>query len=153
MSFRYNVEAKMSVIKVGIGVIVFRGRQVLLGKRKNAHGENTWGFPGGHLEWWEEPEDCAIRETKEEVGIEIAKVARGPWSNDIFLSSNKHYITLFMLAKYKYGTPCVLEPEKCSTWQWFEWKKLPDPLFLPIQNLVSCPHARQIIDVYLDSIG
>lgn len=139
----------MNIVRVGVGVIVFQGEKVLLGKRKNAHGENTWGFPGGHLEFQEEPEACAIRETREEAGIEIAEVTRGPWSNDIFSPSDKHYITLFMLAKHKYGVPRILEPQKCSAWKWFTWNKLPDPLFLPIKNLMLSSHAKQIIDAYL----
>ena len=52
--------------KVGVGVAVVKDGKVLLGKRKNAHGEGTWSFPGGHLEYKESWEDCAIRETLEE---------------------------------------------------------------------------------------
>ena len=37
--------------KVGIGVIVLKDGKVLLGKRKNAHGEGSWSFGGGHLEF------------------------------------------------------------------------------------------------------
>lgn len=37
--------------KVGIGVIVRKDNQILLGKRKNSHGDGCWAFPGGHLEY------------------------------------------------------------------------------------------------------
>ena len=56
--------------KIGFGVIVIKDNKVLLGKRKNAHGEGFWCFPGGHLEFNEEIGDCAVREVKEETGIE-----------------------------------------------------------------------------------
>jgi hypothetical protein len=28
-----------------------------------------------------------------------------------------------------------MEPEKCAEWAWFSWDDLPQPLFIPIQNL------------------
>ena len=37
--------------RVGIGVIIRKDNKILLGKRKNAHGEGSWCFPGGHLEF------------------------------------------------------------------------------------------------------
>lgn len=35
--------------KVGLGVFIMKDGKVLLGKRKNAHGDDDWCFPGGHL--------------------------------------------------------------------------------------------------------
>jgi len=32
-------------VRVGVGVIVVKDGMVLLGKRKNAHGEGSWAFP------------------------------------------------------------------------------------------------------------
>jgi 8-oxo-dGTP diphosphatase len=123
--------------KVGIGVIVIKDNKVLLGKRKNTHGEGSWCFPGGHLELNEKIEDCAIREVKEEVGIEIKNLRMGIFTNDIFKKEKKHYITLFVIADYSFGTAKVMELEKCERWDWFEWNKLPKPLFLPIKNLLK----------------
>jgi 8-oxo-dGTP diphosphatase len=39
--------------KVGVGVIIKKDGKVLMGKRKNAHGDGTWSFTGGHLEFGE----------------------------------------------------------------------------------------------------
>lgn len=123
--------------KVGIGVIVIKNNKVLLGKRKNAHGEGSWSFPGGHLEFNENIEDCAVRETFEESGLRIKNIRLGTFTNDIFEKEGKHYITLFILVDHDSGEPKVMEPEKCERWEWFEWDKLPQPLFLPIQNLLK----------------
>jgi len=57
--------------KVGVGVIIVKDNKVLMQKRINAHGNGSWSFPGGHLEFNEELEDCAKRETLEEAGINI----------------------------------------------------------------------------------
>jgi len=59
---------------VGVGVIIVKDNKVLLGKRKNAHGEGDWAFPGGHLEMNETWEDCVKREVMEETGIEIKNI-------------------------------------------------------------------------------
>ena len=74
--------------KVGVGVIIIKDGKVLLGKRKNAHGEGSWSFPGGHLEFNEELFDCAKREVLEETGIKIknlfqnSKIPRGCGKNE-----------------------------------------------------------------------
>lgn len=121
--------------KVGVGVIVRQNGRVLLGKRKNAHGEGAWAFPGGHLEFGESWEDCARRETVEEVGINIDNVRFGSVTNDIFEKEAKHYITIFLLADIGSGVVKTMEPDKCERWEWFDWNDLPQPLFIPIQNL------------------
>lgn len=121
--------------KVGVGVIICQNNRVLLGKRKGAHGEGSWAFPGGHLEFGESWEDCARRETMEEIGVDIDHVRLGSVTNDIFTSESKHYITIFMLADIASGEVKNLEPDKCERWEWFNWHDLPQPLFVPLQNL------------------
>ncbi len=122
---------------VGIGVIVLRDNMVLLGKRKAAHGAGTWQFPGGHLELGESMEECARREVLEETGMRIMNIRFATATNDMFKEEGKHYITLSMLADWDSGEPSVMEPEKSESWQWFRWEELPEPLFLPIQNLLK----------------
>lgn len=43
--------------------------RVLLQKREDS---NKWGFPGGAIELGETPEEAAIRELKEETGLDVA---------------------------------------------------------------------------------
>ncbi len=123
--------------KIGVGVIVIKEDKILLGKRKNAHGEGSWAFPGGHLEYKEKVEDCAIREVKEETGISIKNIRMGTFTNDIFEKEEKHYVTLFVISYFASGEVQVMEPEKCEKWAWFEWNKLPTSLFIPLQNLLK----------------
>ncbi len=123
--------------KVGVGVIVIKDGQVLLGKRKGAHGEGSWAFPGGHLEFGETPEDCAKREVMEEVGITIKNIQKVTYTNDIFPAEDKHYITCYVKADYESGEVKVMEPEKCEKWEWLHWGAFPETLFLPVLNLLK----------------
>lgn len=121
--------------RVGVGVILVRGDRVLMGLRKSSHGEGTWGFPGGHLEYGETPEECAKRELKEETGIVGEKFERLAFTNDIFEQESKHYITLFIICQTFSEEPKNLEPEKLARWEWFSWDEMPENLFLPIVHL------------------
>jgi 8-oxo-dGTP diphosphatase len=123
--------------RVGIGVFVMRETCVLLGLRQGAHGAGTWALPGGHLEFGESIEQCAAREVLEETGLAIADASLGPYTNDVFVAEEKHYVTLFVIARAPSGEPRVLEPRKCAEWRWFEWSHLPEPLFPPLAALVD----------------
>ena len=122
---------------VGIAVIVLKDNRILLGKRKNSHGNGTWALPGGHLEVNESIEGCAAREVLEETGIRIKNLRHGPHTNDIFEKEGKHYVTLFVVADHDSGTLVVKEPRKCEKWEWFEWPPDVQPLFLPLKNLLK----------------
>ena len=123
--------------KVGVGVILVKDNKVLLLKRKNTHGEGTWSFPGGHLELNEEIEDCVKREVEEETGITVSKIRFAGLTNDIFEKENKHYITIFMICDWELGEAQIKEPEKCTKIGWHRWGELPQPLFLPITNILK----------------
>ena len=50
------------------GCIIIKNRKVLLVYEKNT---NFWGFPKGHMEEGESEIQTALREVKEEVGLEV----------------------------------------------------------------------------------
>ena len=122
---------------IGVAAIVIKDNKVLLGKRINSHGAGTWQFPGGHLEFNESIESCAKREVLEETGIHINNIRLGTFTNDIFRQEEKHYVTLYVLCEYDRGTLELKEPEKCEKWDWFHWDRLPEPKFLPMENLLK----------------
>ena len=122
---------------VGVAVIVIKDGKVLLGKRKGAHGEGSLAFPGGHLELNESIEACAQREVFEETGICISGIREVAFTNDIFSKEGKHYITLFVAARYVSGQLEIKEPDKCEKWDWFYWNDFPEPLFLSLRNLLN----------------
>ncbi len=126
-----------SVPIVGVGVLVVQQGLILLGKRKGSHGAGTWAAPGGRLEFGEEIEDCARRELAEETGLTASATELGPYTNDVFQQEDKHYLTVFVVARGIHGAPRNLEPHHCEGWAWFSWDKMPAPLFKPLQNLLA----------------
>lgn len=114
--------------KVGIGVMVFKDGKVLLARRKNAHGEGEYAFPGGHLEFGESFEDCARRETLEETGIEIKNI-RFLLVANLRHYVGKHYAHITLTADWYRGEPRALEPDKSEQWQWFAIDSMPTPIF------------------------
>lgn len=122
--------------KVGIGVIVMKDGRFLMGWRKASHGSGTWCPPGGHLEYGETPEECAMRETLEETGMKIKNIRFGFATNDIFGDDKKHYVTLNMVAEWESGKPRAMEPGKVSEWRWFSWDEIPEKVFKSVQNML-----------------
>jgi 8-oxo-dGTP diphosphatase len=52
------------------GGVVIRDGRLLLIKMRNLSGSEVWTFPKGHLEEGETPEAAALREVKEETGLD-----------------------------------------------------------------------------------
>ena len=126
-------------VRVGVAAVIFREGRILLGERIGSHGANTWATPGGHLELGESIEECAQRETLEETGLEVGAFRKLGFTNDIFEKEGKHYVTLYVVATSTSGEPQVMEPHQCKQWQWFDLDELPEPLFLPLVNLLKEP--------------
>jgi 8-oxo-dGTP diphosphatase len=123
------------VPRVGVGVLVIESGRILLGKRRGSHGAGTWSAPGGHLEFGESVEACALREVLEETNLIIKNLRFGPFTNNVFETEKKHYVTVFVIATPASGTLTNREPQKCEGWAWFPWSSLPEPLFAPLITL------------------
>ena len=123
--------------KVGVGVMITCRNCVLLLQRKNVHGAGSWSTPGGHLDFGETPEQCAIREAKEDTGLDISGIRFRAITNDFFEAEQKHYITIWMEGDYTSGEPVVNDASEMSEVGWFAWDALPQPLFLPLQHLLE----------------
>ncbi|KAE8335248.1 hypothetical protein BDV24DRAFT_171510 [Aspergillus arachidicola] len=136
--------SQFSQVRPGVSVFVFnREGRFLMGLRKGSHGDGTLGLPGGHIHFEESLEECAIREVKEETGLEITNVEFLTVTNDIFKKEKKHYTTNVLAAKLHGNKrePEICEPDKCDSWQWFSWEEVnimcqeEGKLFLPMENL------------------
>lgn len=131
---------------VGVATLVFKQGRLLLGRRKKTPGFNTWQCPGGLLQTNETIFDCARREVLEETGMVIHNLNYGPYSNNIFSTEAVHSVSLYVTADTD-DEPRSLEPQLAKDWQWFELATLPQPLFLPLDELLKHHQA------WLDSVA
>ncbi|OQE26294.1 hypothetical protein PENSTE_c005G07384 [Penicillium steckii] len=141
--------------KVGVGIFVLNSEgKFIIGKRKGSHGADTWGLPGGHLEFGESFETCAERELLEETGLAVRNLEFWTATNSVFkdVVPNKHYVTIFIggTLKDEGAQPQIMEPNKCTAWEWVSWDEVkadaekmisgegtPEKqLFLPLMELV-----------------
>lgn len=116
--------------QVGVGLLVVRGEEILLGTRKGSHGAGELAGPGGHLELGESIEECALRELKEETGSDlIVKNLGFLCFINLRRYMPKHYAHVHMVAQWESGEPKIMEPDKQEGWGWYPIDDLPQLLF------------------------
>lgn len=125
---------------IGIGVILLNPEGlILIGKREGSHAP-FWSIPGGYLEPGESFETAAIREVKEETGLDIVSPAVLCVVNNLetHKAEGLHVISVCLLAKEFSGNLTLMEPDKCSGWQWCDPSDLPEPHFEASRKAISC---------------
>lgn len=111
----------------GCGVIVIKDGKILVGTRKD---NGLICGPGGHVEIGETPEDAAVRETREEFGINIAElipVAFIDGMPDNYCPSHTYLCTEF------YGEPMCFNDEMENARFETVGNILGENLFLPFE--------------------
>ena len=92
---------------VGVGVVIVDDGRLVLVRRGAEPALGKWSFPGGAVELGEAVRDAAVRETKEEIGLDVDIVLDVPMdAYDIFSPDGEgrlrfHYVLLQFLAKPK----------------------------------------------------
>jgi len=87
-----------------VGVICFRGDEVLIIQRGKAPRLGDWSIPGGRLEWDEAVRACALRELMEETGVR-AELLGLVDVLDGFFGEGKHYVLIDYAARWIEGEP------------------------------------------------
>ena len=94
--------------QVGIGIVLLRGRQVLLIRRGRPPGIGAWSLPGGRQELGETAEACARRELLEETGLTTGALTLIGHVDSIHYDADQkieyHYTILDFGARYTGGT-------------------------------------------------
>lgn len=111
------MKRKHGAKKEGTVCFLVDGDKVLLALKKRGHGEGYWNGVGGKLLPGESPKQAAIRETNEEIGVELLKLTKvGELTyGDAF------FVHVFIAIKWK-GEP--IETEEMNP-KWFAKSKVP----------------------------
>jgi len=109
---------------VGVGVILVKDRQILLVKRGHEPNKGMWSIPGGLIKLGETAEEAAIREVREETGLEVSIGAVAGIFNVIIKDSDSkikyHYVIIDYIGEVVGG---MLRPGTDVTdarWFWLD---------------------------------
>ena len=121
---------------MGVGVVFVRRGEVFLAKRRGAHGEDTWGSAGGHLEFGETLEDCARREAMEELGLSVGELRVLCLSN--IVAYNRHYVDVEFLGDIGEQEPVPTATDgSFGEYGWYPLTDPPQPLFEPMRLAIE----------------
>lgn len=127
---------------IGVAVVVWRDearRDLLVGLGHSPENrETTYAVPGGHWESGETLAEGVARETREEAGIEIARVTLVSVYEFFNQEKRKSYVTIGFAAVLSEGTPEVIEHDRKTSWEWMSPEEaLALPLFEPDAILIA----------------
>lgn len=123
-------------------VYLLSPRGVLLQLRQNTgFMDGCWAAgAAGHVERHETAEAAAIREAREELGVEVAPTDLHPAAvmqrTDGTVDPREQRVDWFFTCRAWRGQPTVLEPAKCGGLEWFALDRLPERM---------PPHERQAL--------
>jgi mutator protein MutT len=127
---------------VAVYVMMFNEKNELFLSRRNNTGyrDGFYDMPAGHLEDGETLREAAVRELREETGIEaedlefVELLHRKSFDDRVYLD------VFFRLTKWR-GEPSIQEPEKCDHMAWFSLDALPE-MIVPHQRIVLADRAH-----------
>jgi ADP-ribose pyrophosphatase len=123
--------------KVGVGGVILQDGKVLLLLRKRPPEAGFWSLPGGRVEFMERVEDAAVRELREELGIEVEIESLLCVTDHRAPAENEHWVSPAYLVRIVSGTPRNLEPGKTESIDWFPLSQLPEKLGLAAKSALS----------------
>ena len=117
--------------------------EILLSKRpEKKHLSGFWEFPGGKLEKNETPENCLVREIKEEIGVNLKDVCFSPLTFSLNKYDNFNILLLLYICQEYVG---VVSPNENQNMKWLYVKDLYDCNLLPAD--------RELIPYIRDSVN
>ena len=122
-------------LKVAVYLILIKENKILLVRRFNTGWQDgNYSLPSGHLDPNETIIDAMVRETKEEIGIDINPA-------DLKLVHTMHrisiYIDFYFTASVWSGEVKNTEPDKCDDVQWFPIDDLPVNIVATVKSAIK----------------
>lgn len=87
------------------GVVCLRGDEVLLIRRGRPPLQGEWSLPGGRIEPGERAVEAALRELREETGVEAQITGLLDVVDGIFPDAGRHYVLIDYAARWISGEP------------------------------------------------
>jgi 8-oxo-dGTP diphosphatase len=118
-----------------VGVVCLRGEEVLLIRRGTPPRQGEWSLPGGRIEPGERTVDAALRELREETGVEAEITGLIDVVDGVFPEAGRHYVLIDYAARWLSGEPVAGDDAM-------------EARFVPldgIEGLVSWAETRRII--------
>ncbi|MEV5944600.1 NUDIX hydrolase [Streptomyces sp. NPDC051994] len=117
--------------------IIARDGAVLMIRRRQKEGELLWAFPGGAVEEGETPEQAAVREVAEEVGLAVE--SRKVLGRRVHPKTGREMVYTACTAVD--GEPTVLDEEEIAEVAWVKHSEIdqhvPYGLFGPVQEYLD----------------
>jgi len=88
-----------------VGVVCLRHDEVLLIRRGRPPRRGEWSLPGGRIEPGEQALDAALRELREETGVEAEITGLIDVVDGIFPEAGRHYVLIDYAARWLSGEP------------------------------------------------
>lgn len=130
---------------VAIAVTCDATHEFLIAKRKNAHGTGEWALPGGSIDPGELSVDAAVRELKEETGLQVTGKDLELVNTCINFFSEQDIEWVTVLFRYRLDPDICGDPRRVKNtepakkegeyWSWCDWDRLPHPLFKPLEHI------------------
>ena len=108
------------------------------------HGEGTWTFPGGKLDFHETLIDGISREVFEETNIKINKEKTRVLSVSDEMVPDNHYVTIGFFCEDFDGELKIMEPEEIIEWKWYNLNSLPEKVFPPSLKMIKAHLGHKI---------
>lgn len=88
-----------------VGVVCLRGDSVLLIRRGKPPRQGEWSLPGGRIEPGERAVEAALRELREETGVEAGITGLIDVVDGLFPEAGRHYVLIDYAARWVSGEP------------------------------------------------
>ena len=101
------------------GCIIIKNKKVLLVYEKN---RNFWGFPKGHMEDGETEIETALREVKEEVGLDVEIVKDRRYTLNYVIRDEIDKTTVLYIAKAK-NEEIIMQENEIENIRWCSFEE------------------------------
>jgi len=101
----YPMIAPLPAPVPAVGIVCLRDDKVLLIRRGTPPRIGEWSLPGGRIEAGERATDAALRELREETGVEAEITGLVDVVDGLFPEAGRHYVLIDYAARWLSGEP------------------------------------------------